>query len=250
MANENIDLEIKDSNKLADWYNKFYVKRGKTYVISEAYVRNILEKIGVDKRDKSKRLLDVACGGGHLIEQAMKFVSCWGIDISEVAVKEARERNPLAEISVANAEKLSFENEYFDFITCNSLERFVNMSLALKEMRRVLKEEGKVLLYLPNVYDFYIVAQQAFTGSYICKQVNARMYSLDDWKRIISRYFSIEKIYFEKRRYTVPELIYMYSDTSFARWKAILTKIIFSFFNIFIPKGLCYCFSMICRKHE
>ena len=73
------------------------------------------------------------------------------IDLSVDAINRAkrlseRERIP-CEFEVGDAEDLPYPNEYFDKVVCSSsLEHFKNDVKALKEMNRVLKPNGVVIL--------------------------------------------------------------------------------------------------------
>lgn len=96
--------------------------------------------------------MDVACGWGVLsLKIAEKGCEVYGIDTSEHGVKHAKrlaEREKIAcEFVVGNAEDLPYPDGYFDKIVCSSsLEHFKDDIKALKEMNRVLKPDGKVVL--------------------------------------------------------------------------------------------------------
>jgi len=101
---------------------------------------------------EAERILDVACGGGVLsLKIAEKGCEVCGIETSEHAIKYAKrlaKREKIAcEFVVGNAEDLPYPDEYFDKIVCSSsLEHFKEDIKALKEMHRVLKPDGKVVL--------------------------------------------------------------------------------------------------------
>lgn len=72
------------------------------------------------------RLLDVACGTGMLLTKAReKGLECYGIDISEEAIRQTSGKcEATLEIKDVN-EGLPFPGEFFDYITCvESLEHF------------------------------------------------------------------------------------------------------------------------------
>jgi SAM-dependent methyltransferase len=70
-----------------------------------------------------------------------------------VAVEAARARLPGVEVAVADAAKLPFEDASFDRVTClGSLEHFVDPQAAAREIARVLQDDGKAVILLPNLF--------------------------------------------------------------------------------------------------
>jgi len=99
-----------------------------------------------------EKVLDVACGSGILtLKIAEKGCQTYGADISSDAINRAqylaeREKIP-CEFKVSNAESLSFPDSYFDKVVSSSaLEHFQDDLNALKEMNRVLKTHGILVL--------------------------------------------------------------------------------------------------------
>ena len=101
---------------------------------------------------EAERILVLHVGGGVLsLKIAEKGCEVYGIETSEHAIKHAKrlaKREKIAcEFVVGNAEDLPYPDGYFDKIVCSSsLEHFKEDIKALKEMHRVLKPNGKVVL--------------------------------------------------------------------------------------------------------
>ena len=101
-------------------------------------------------------LLDVATGTGDVLMEAFeqnKASMAVGIDLSKQMLKRAKEkfqRSPFtSQVSFieASALDLPFEEEFFDAATISyGIRNVQDVDLALREMHRVLKEEGKVLI--------------------------------------------------------------------------------------------------------
>jgi len=97
-------------------------------------------------------LLDVGCGAGHYFhiykKKGLKYI---GIEPNESLISE--------NVIYASAEKMPFSNESFDYVVCTDvLEHVENLDDAIKEIKRVLKMKGKLILTVPNkkfpfVYD-------------------------------------------------------------------------------------------------
>lgn len=105
--------------------------------------------------DAPLRILDVACGTGDFLieiaEKANKESLLQGIDISEEMMKIGREKIKkngfTAKLEQADCEALPFDNDTFDRISVGfGVRNFEHLSLGIKEMCRVLKPNGKLVI--------------------------------------------------------------------------------------------------------
>jgi len=96
------------------------------------------------------RLLDVGCGNGEYLLFAQECG--WqvaGVEPDKEAVDHLREGG--LDIKQGIAEDLPFESGSFDVVRAwHSLEHTVSPTKALKEIRRVLKDDGRALIGVPN----------------------------------------------------------------------------------------------------
>ncbi len=94
-------------------------------------------------------LLDVGCGGGLLLRDALATgASVTGIDHSEDMVKLARERAPGARVVPASAENLPFADATFTAIAMSIVFFFLDEPLpVLRECHRVLCPAGRLAIY-------------------------------------------------------------------------------------------------------
>lgn len=103
-------------------------------------------------------VLDVGCGAGvTVLALAERGYHAGGIDIVpkmiERANTEAQARGISADFRVALAEALPYPDASFDvLIALGLLGNIVDDRPALREMRRVLKPRGRVLLTMPNLF--------------------------------------------------------------------------------------------------
>ncbi len=105
---------------------------------------------------KGDRVLDVATGtGNYLIAAAQRGAACYGIDLSEKILEVARAKvkklglKNVKELKIADADKLPYENNFFDWVTCIGMFDYYSPSHSknvLKEFKRVLKSNGKMLI--------------------------------------------------------------------------------------------------------
>ena len=124
-----------------------------------------------DLREGS-RVLDIAGGTGDLALAFAKKVGATGqvvhTDINEAMLSTGRDRLLDAGVAlptmVCDAEKLPFADNHFDVVTVAfGLRNMTHKDVALKEMNRVLKPNGKLLVLefskvakpLQKAYDWY-----------------------------------------------------------------------------------------------
>lgn len=98
------------------------------------------------------KILDVGCGTGHLAaELARRGYQTWGTDLSEAMIQYAREHYDAERFQTADIEKLPFPDNTFDGIVClGVMEYLASDGPALREMRRVLKPGGHVVITTPS----------------------------------------------------------------------------------------------------
>ena len=95
-------------------------------------------------------ILDAGCGYGKYIKiLSRKARKAIGIDSSALMIEKAEKyliNTKDTEVFLADAEKMPFESNCFDFVICttNTFGNFLNQRNVLKEMKRVLKPEGKM----------------------------------------------------------------------------------------------------------
>ncbi len=110
---------------------------------------------------KYKNILDLGCGVGHWGQVLAPFlcddVKVTGLDREEkwidIANKKAKEKGHSNAFSYQQGDvmKLPFENESFDFVTCQTLLIHLEHPIeAILEMKRVLRPGGLILVSEPN----------------------------------------------------------------------------------------------------
>jgi len=104
--------------------------------------------------EPGKRLLDVSCGVGMLLQFAAKAgLQACGVDFSAAAVREARQRAPALRVVVGNGETLPYADDSFDYVTnIGSLEHYEHPAEGVRETVRVLRKDGTACILLPNSF--------------------------------------------------------------------------------------------------
>ena len=101
---------------------------------------------------KVKAILDVGCGeGSKLNSVAPNHQNATGVDISKYAITLAKKKHPQFKFIHYSSKKLPFKDEKFDLVYSTfALEHTQNHQLFLREMIRVVKPQGKVVILCPN----------------------------------------------------------------------------------------------------
>ncbi len=105
----------------------------------------------------NSKILDIGCGFGRHIEVIADFSKeVIGIDNNSNMIKKAKNRLSNfknVKLFVMNAQKLNFEDDYFDYVICmtNTFGVFPEIKEdVLEEMKRVCKKEGKIIISVYN----------------------------------------------------------------------------------------------------
>jgi SAM-dependent methyltransferase len=95
------------------------------------------------------RLLEVGCGGGLLLCDALASgAAVIGVDHSPDMVELARQRAPKTEIHLADAERLPFVESTFTAIAMSVVFMFLPRPVAaLRECRRVMRPAARLAIY-------------------------------------------------------------------------------------------------------
>ncbi|MEJ2271074.1 MAG: class I SAM-dependent methyltransferase [Candidatus Bathyarchaeota archaeon] len=108
-------------------------------------------------------ILDVGCGGGKTVSKLANLAfqgKVFGIDPSPDMVKYSKQGNNglinknKVSIEECSVEKLNFPNDFFDLVTAIETYYFwFNLPKAFKEIKRVLKPKGKLILINEMIKD-------------------------------------------------------------------------------------------------
>lgn len=140
-----------------------------------------------------ERVLDVAGGTADLSLAFAKRVGAtgevWLTDINHAMLARGRDRlvdhGFLGPAAQCDAEKLPFPDNHFDLVTVAfGLRNMTHKDLALKEMRRVLRPGGRLLVLefskvwqpLSPVYDFYSFKILPWLGNKVAQDADSYRY--------------------------------------------------------------------------
>ncbi len=97
------------------------------------------------------KILDIGCGTGKNVETFASLGQAWGIDKSKNAINYCHKRG-LKTIQKSNVYRIPFAQKKFDLITLLDVLEHVAENKALNEIKRVLKNNGYLILTVPAYY--------------------------------------------------------------------------------------------------
>ncbi len=94
-------------------------------------------------------MLDVGCGTGAILDMFSKKFNCFGQDTSSDAIEFCKKRN-LKNVYLGTLNEIELERNTFDLITAfDVLEHIEDEISVLKEMKNLLKDDGRILVTVP-----------------------------------------------------------------------------------------------------
>lgn len=137
---------MKKNNPIENLYDNFWKFHQDEF---SSYGRNLVIKQFFKKTD---RVLDIGCGDGTVAAYLKQTigVDIVGVDISMEAVIKARNKG-LTIKHISAEEKLPFSDNSFDVVFWgDNIEHLFNPDFTAKEIKRVLKSNGRLILSTPN----------------------------------------------------------------------------------------------------
>ena len=137
--------------------------------------------------------LDIGSGVGLALQYCYeRGLNCYGFDISERAIRLSRTViHPDIKMVVADGERLPFKDESFELVSClGTLEHFLHPIQGLKEIVRVTKKGGQVLIVVPNSY-WLLNKLSLYKGT---EQPQETLLTLPQWAKFFQPYLKIKNI--------------------------------------------------------
>lgn len=147
----------------------------------------------IKKISNDKLVLEIGCSVGSWPERnADVFNAYIGIDIADIAIEVAREKNIRnSSFKVCDAHTLPFEDSKFDVIVVNSLLHHLDLMSALPEINRVLAADGVLCLREPLGLNPLFWIYRMLTPS--ARTIDERPFTCSDLL-LLNRYFEPKSV--------------------------------------------------------
>lgn len=154
-----IDLNNQEQQEAAH-FKRLLEKSGNTcwsnFTKIGLYRQQLRANLAIDffQPTSEETIVDVGCGVGYiscfLANSPAKVI---GIDITPESIEKAKEIYPKEnlEFLLGSIYKLPFEDSSIDFIAGNAVLHHIELSVAVPEILRILKPNGKFIFFEPNM---------------------------------------------------------------------------------------------------
>ncbi len=110
------------------------------------------------------RILDVGCGLGFFLSAINSQWEKYGVEISEFASDYARQHFPDINVFTGELSQAQYDDDFFDVVYLyHVIEHVENPEALLKEIHRILKTDGILIIGTPNIESF---CSRRFKGNF------------------------------------------------------------------------------------
>lgn len=129
------------------------LKRGMRYLATAPYRIRFGDDAGTFPPFGSARVLDIGCGTGEFLAAMQRLEwEAHGCDISKQTINYARKNYKIDQLHCGRLEELPYPDNFFDAITMwHTLEHLHDPLGSLKKAHRLLKNQGKLVVAVPNI---------------------------------------------------------------------------------------------------
>lgn len=159
------------------------------------YKNDFFNKLGVDFK-KGKKILDVGCGNGT---EAQVFIKSYGLDFYGVDIyKNPNIKKNKLNFEIGTIHKIPYKSEGFDYVYAHDVLHHIDeknpsdrsVLLGLKELRRVCKKNGYIVIIEANRYNPLFYPHMV-----LMKKHNHLTQS--KFKRLVNEEFEKDNVYFK-----------------------------------------------------
>lgn len=144
--------------------------------------------LALDNINDNDIVLDAACGSGFgsaILSQKARLV--YGVDISKEAIRYARIKYKSKKIKYVygDVKHLKFKDGIFDVaVGIETLEHLDQVELYLKELKRVTRETGKIIISTPMK-----------KSNVLQTPYHIHEYEYEEFKKVLNSYYTIENVF-------------------------------------------------------
>ena len=157
---------------MSSWEEKYINKRSAVKRIHRLKRRlvEISDNIKLSDKQETGKLLEIGTGDGMLLDALEKLFPSFdftGIESKDELIGLIK--NKKQRVIKAEASNMPFKDSEFDFVVMSAtIEHIIDPDSALKEIKRVIKNEGVLIITWPN--PFWDRINQVFVDTGHCKK--------------------------------------------------------------------------------
>lgn len=222
--------------QVKEYYETRYRDKSRFVRKAEDY-KIYLDYLGIDK-NSTGGLLDVGCGSGLLLRNVETTkLKTFGTDISMTALKLSQRATSRTHYVINSGEAICFKSRQFDYVFClGSLEHFLDIPVAISEMKRVSKPNAKFCILVPNTVHYRLDADSKWGIKRITgtkqQEMQEELHTFSEWRHILET--------------NGLKVVKYYKDRFFVKKKNILKNLLFSLWLKFLPLKYSYQFIFVC----
>ena len=191
-------------NFWANKYDKLWVQKYSLTPTRNYIINAVSENQNCNKNIK---VLDLGCGPGELrreLTNKFNHLDVTGIDFSEGMLEISKSRNPDAKHIKMDVDDLyKLEDKYNIIICTHSLPYYKDPDKVMKELSRLLDDDGKLYMGFASGNDFY----DKFVLSFVKLTTGPAFYPSDEnFKQLVKPYFQIENLKIIKEKSFMPRI--------------------------------------------
>ena len=172
-----------------DMYRIFFEiqKKHWWFVTKKEIVLDMIDRY-LAKDNGAKKVLDIGCGSGLILNALGDVGQAYGMDMSDDAINFSKEIFDGEVEKGALPDQVPYEENFFDLITALDVIEHIDDDVgSLKAMRSLLTSEGKIVITVP--------AYMFLWSSFDEMNEHKRRYTLTELKeKLVQAGFTVEKI--------------------------------------------------------
>lgn len=165
------------------YWSDYSMSKAEKWLMQQRHtiLNNCLDNLSGEK----KHIAEMGCGFGsniRLLKRMRRDIIPYALDLSPVAIERVREE--IEHAYVGNVMKTPFDDNQFDMIySAGLMEHFRNERPFIREMKRILKPQGKMITFVPARYSLWQMYQLLHMGRW--KHGYEKAYTYTALKRIL-----------------------------------------------------------------